>query len=150
MWTYTAYFCTSRRIKSLYSPLPLPFQGPSRYLSIFRHNCQIFPYRQQFLFQFKQPKLLPEMPFDIERFSIPINSPSYNEAKSFDSYISSFCVLIVTLELQPPSLLPELVSFFSFSYFPKNSQNSPRWTTCCRCNHTGWKGCRISDWPICL
>ena len=35
------------------------------------------------------------MPFDIERFSIPINSPSYNEAKSFDSYISSFCVLIV-------------------------------------------------------
>ena len=66
------------------------------------------------------------MPFDIERFSIPINSPSYNEAKSFDSYISSFCVLIVTLELQPPSLLPELVSFFSFSYFPKNSQNSPR------------------------
>ena len=94
-------------------------------------------YRQRFLLQFEEPELLPEMPFDIERFSIPINSPSYNEAKSFDSYISSFCVLIVTLELQPPSLLPELVSFFSFSYFPKNSQNSPRWTTCCRCNHTG-------------
>ena len=31
----------------------------------------------------------------------------------------------------------------------KIPKNSPRWTTCCRCNHTGWKGCRISDWPIC-
>ena len=58
-------------------------------------------------------------PLILERFPIPINSPGSNEAKSFDSYISSFCVLMVTLELRPPPLLPELVDFFSFSYFPK-------------------------------
>ena len=45
-------------------------------------------------------------PLILERFPIPINSPGSNEAKSFDSYISSFCVLMVTLELRPPPLLP--------------------------------------------
>ena len=65
MWTYTTDFSTCRRIKSLHPPLSLPFRAPSRYLSVFWYNCQIFPYRQQFLFQFEQPELLPEMPFDI-------------------------------------------------------------------------------------
>ena len=45
VWPYTEIniFSTCRRTKNLHPLLRLPSQAPSRYLSVFWYNCQIFP-----------------------------------------------------------------------------------------------------------
>ena len=104
---YTAFYLSENK-EFTSSFCIFHFKHLSRYLSVFWYNCQIFSSpplnattRSGSSSSLSSLNFFLKCPLILKRFPIPINSRS-SEAKSFDSYISSFCVLMVTLELWPP------------------------------------------------